>query len=71
MNAQALKVLEEALELSVEDRALLAAELEASVEDAAWSEELEHRIDEVVEGRVQARDVDEVLDELRARYPRR
>jgi hypothetical protein len=82
MNARARKVLEEALELSAEDRALLVATLEATLEDEetadatanelekAWMRELDARIDDVAAG-VAARDVDEVLAELRARYARR
>ncbi len=76
-------VLEEALELSAEDRALLVATLEATLEDEeaadatadelekAWTSELDARIDDVAAARVAAGDVDEVLAELRARYARR
>ena len=83
VNARTRKVLEEALELSAEDRALLATALEASLEDEDdqesspeevakdWAQELEARIEEVVAGRVVARDASEVLAELRARYARR
>jgi len=80
VNARTQKVLEEALELTAEERALLATELEVSLDEegvsvraveTALDSELEQRIDDVVDGRVEPRDVDEVLGELRARYPRR
>jgi putative addiction module component (TIGR02574 family) len=38
--------------------------------EAALNQELERRIDDVVDGRVETSDVDEVIVELRARYPR-
>jgi putative addiction module component (TIGR02574 family) len=80
VNTRAQQLLDELLELSVEDRALIAAELEGSLDEqglsfeaveTALNKELERRIDDVVEGRVETRDVDEVLSDLRARYPRR
>jgi putative addiction module component (TIGR02574 family) len=79
VNARTQQLLDELLELSVEDRALIAAELEGSLDEqgvsleaveTALNNELERRIDDVVEGRVETRDVDEVLSDLRARYPR-
>ncbi|MBX3232758.1 MAG: hypothetical protein KIT84_43555 [Labilithrix sp.] len=62
MNARTRQVLEQALELTTEERALI---------ETALDKELEQRIDDVVEGRVETRDVDDVDAELRTRYPRR
>jgi putative addiction module component (TIGR02574 family) len=75
VNARTLKVLEEALELSVEDRTLLTAELEASLEteaaaeeiEMAWAEEIERRSRDVDEGRAAPVAAAEVHGELRAR----
>jgi putative addiction module component (TIGR02574 family) len=79
VNARTRQLLEEVLDLSAEDRALIAAEIEASLEDEdlspeevakAWAAELQRRLDDVVAGRVETRDMGEVLHELRARYER-
>ena len=83
VNARTKKVLEEALELSAEDRALLAAALEASLDDhldeeaendatpeeieQAWAEEIERRVDDVLAGRSQGRPAAEAIAEVRAR----
>lgn len=80
VNARVRKVVDEFLELTPDERELAIAELEASDEgeeatpeevEKAWAPELERRIEDVVEGRTQTRDVDEALAELRARYARR
>jgi putative addiction module component (TIGR02574 family) len=79
MNARTKKLLEEVLELPASERALLVAEVDASLdgEDTpeevgkAWDAELERRIDDVVAGRVKTLDADEVLADLTAKYPSR
>ena len=80
VNARVRKVVDEFLELTPDERELAIAELEASAEsqeaapeevEKAWAPELERRIEDVVEGRTQTRDVDDALAELRARYARR
>ncbi len=79
MNARTKKVIDDAMELSASERALVVSELEASLacEDSpedvekAWDEEIARRIDDVVSGRVKTRDMDEVLAELEAKHRRR
>lgn len=81
MNARTKKVLDEALELSAEDRALVAAALEASLEEddddavddaspeeieKAWAEEIRRRVDAVLEGRSKGRPAAEAIAEVRA-----
>ena len=72
------KLLAEALGLPVEDRADIAAKLLASLDDAAedpdaadaWADEIERRVREVDEGRVQLVPWEEVRAKLRARLRR-
>jgi putative addiction module component (TIGR02574 family) len=82
MNARTRQLVDEILVLPADERALAVAEIEASLDEdegapspeqveAAWTEELKARLDDVVSGRVKTRDADEVLAELRATYPRR
>lgn len=73
MNARTRQLLDELLQLAPEDRALIAQELEASLENAspdgvdkAWADEIMRRARAVREGRSQGRDAHEVLAELRA-----
>jgi len=72
MNARVRKVVDEFLELSEEERELAASEIAAALGDDEIGdpseEELARRIDDVVSGRVETRDMDEVLAELRAKY---
>jgi putative addiction module component (TIGR02574 family) len=63
----------EALRLPVRERALLAEELISSLDEdddveAAWTEEIERRVAEVREGRVELVDAEEVMARLRARF---
>jgi hypothetical protein len=71
---------DEALELSSEDRALLAAALEASLDEdetddnatpeeieQAWAEEIERRVSDVLAGRSHGRPATEAIAEVRAR----
>ena len=81
MNARVQKVVEEFLELSEEERELAIVAIEAALDDGRedddeWDmdvskEELLRRIEDVRSGRVETRDADEVLAELRAKYARR
>ena len=64
-----------AMELPPQSRAMLAAHLLESLDgseqldiDAAWSEEVEQRIREIDEGRVELIPGEEVLAELRSRF---
>ncbi len=75
MNARARQLLDELLRLSAEDRALIASELDARLEqdspeevEKAWAEVIERRARVVLAGRSAAsRDAFEVLDEIEAR----
>jgi len=79
MNARTKRVLEEALELSAEDRALVAVALEASLDgendvetggqtvEQAWADEIQRRVDAVRSGQSSGRGADEVLAEIRSR----
>jgi putative addiction module component len=79
MNERARRLLKEALELPAEERAMLCAEIEATLEEAdspetieaAWREEIAHRIREIEEGTVELLDGEAVLAELHAKYPAR
>jgi hypothetical protein len=73
MNARVRKVVDEFLGLTEEERELATAEIAAALGDDEeiddpTPEELARRIDDVVSGRVETRDMDEVLAELRAKY---
>jgi len=76
MNARARQLLDELLHLPAEDRALIAQELDASLEEddatpeeieKAWAEEIERRVANVLEGRSTGRPAPEALAEIRAR----
>ena len=72
MNARTKRLLDEVLALPASDRALIATELEASLDDEGISsEELARRLDDVVSGRVALRDADVVIAELRAKLAQR
>ncbi len=75
MNARTRQLLDEILQLSVEDRALIADELDASIDadnaspgdiEKAWAEEISRRVQEVREGRGGGRDAFEALAEIRS-----
>jgi putative addiction module component (TIGR02574 family) len=71
------KVTDDAMKLSVQERARLARQLllsldpedEAEVE-AAWEAEIEHRVQEIKAGRAQGRPAEQVFADIRARYRR-
>lgn len=78
MNARVRQVLDEVLLMPAEDRALIAQELNASLDDSedgakpdeiekAWAEEIERRVANVLEGRSKGRPAAEALAEVRAR----
>ena len=71
MPEAAEKVRSEALRLPLHERARLAEELIASLDedaevDAAWAQEIQRRIAEVESGAVELVDADEVMARLRA-----
>lgn len=78
MNARARKIIDEALELPEEDRALVIAELQESLEpiespeevEAAWTEEIARRVQSVQDGTAVLLDGDTVLRELKTKYGR-
>jgi putative addiction module component (TIGR02574 family) len=76
--AAANKVLEEALTLPTQDRARLAVELIASLDDGedadaeqAWAVEIERRVEDLRSGKVKAVPWEEVRDRLLQRLARR
>lgn len=81
VNARTKRVLDEALELAAEDRALVVAALDASLEDEredgdetasaaeieqAWAQEIQRRVDGVLAGKRQGRPLAEASAEVRA-----
>jgi putative addiction module component (TIGR02574 family) len=77
MTPQVSELLEKALELSAQERGLLAARLidsldnepeEAGVE-AAWGEEIKRRVDDIRSGRVKTIPGEQVLRELAEEFP--
>jgi putative addiction module component (TIGR02574 family) len=72
MSGHAERVRAEALGLPIRERARLAEQLIASLDEdseieAAWAEEIERRMQEVRDGRVELLDADQVPAELRGR----
>lgn len=77
MNARARKIIEEALSLPEEDRALVVAELQESLGAdapdevrAAWDDELVRRAQLIASGKAELIDGDEVAQRVRAKYGR-
>lgn len=81
VNARTKRVLDEALELATEDRALVVAALDASLEDErdeseetaspaeveeAWAEEIRRRVEGVLSGRRRGRPAEDAIAEVRA-----
>lgn len=72
VNARAKQLLDELLQLSAEDRALIAAELNASLDSPedvakAWTDEIRRRVDDIEQGRAELVDKDVALAEIRER----
>jgi len=72
VNARAQQLLDELLRLSAEDRALIAAELTASLDSPeevakAWADEIRRRADDIEQGRAELVDKDVALAEIRER----
>ena len=76
MNARAKKLLEEVLELPREDRAALANDVLASLDEptedveAAWAVEIERRVRDVEEGNVKLIPSEDVFRDARLRLQR-
>ena len=73
MSSNSKKVLQDALELPIDDRAAIAAELLASIDgephedvEAAWAKEIERRARRAVAGESTGEDWRTVIAELRA-----
>ena len=71
MTTAAERVLEQAMSLSSEEKAQVAAELLRSIYapseiDAAWADEAERRLEEFLAGRVGAAPLDDAIDQTRA-----
>jgi putative addiction module component (TIGR02574 family) len=77
MTPQVLELLEKALELSTQERGLLAARLIDSLDDepaeegveAAWDAEIKRRVDDIRSGRVKTIPGEQVLRELAEEFP--
>jgi putative addiction module component (TIGR02574 family) len=77
MTPQVSELLEKALELSTQERGLLAARLIDSLDDepeeegveAAWGEEIKRRVDDIRSGRVKTIPGEQVLRELAQQFP--
>jgi putative addiction module component (TIGR02574 family) len=72
VNARARQLLDELLQLSAEDRTLIAAELNASLDSPdevakAWSDEICRRADDIENGRAELVDKNVALAEIRKR----
>ncbi|WP_394822843.1 addiction module protein [Pendulispora albinea] len=74
MNTRAKRVLMEAMALSTKERAEIASELLATLEDQidadaeeAWGQEIERRVRESLSGVGKTRDLNEALDDIQAR----
>lgn len=72
MNARARQLLDELLQLSAGDRALIAAELNASLDSPeevakAWAHEIRRRADDIANGSAELVDKDVALAEIRER----
>ncbi|MDZ7805364.1 addiction module protein [Thiohalophilus sp.] len=72
----------EVFALPREDRARIALDLIRSLDkddepisreewEAAWSEEIRRRLEDIQEGRVELLDAEQVMADLRARYPKK
>lgn len=74
---QLSELLEKALALSTQDRGLLIDRLIASLDEvpleegveAAWDEEIKHRVDDIRSGRVKTIPGEQVLRELAEEFP--
>ncbi|MGH7551810.1 MAG: addiction module protein [Longimicrobiales bacterium] len=72
MSSHSERVKADALRLPIHERARLAEQLIASLDEdseieAAWAEEIERRMEEVRAGKVELLDADQVLAKLRNR----
>lgn len=85
LHTAAEKVTDDALKLSLSERALLARKLLLSLEESieesmgadetgdiqrAWDAEVVRRVDDIKAGRAQGRPADQVFADIRARYGR-
>lgn len=77
MTPQVSELLQKALELSTQERGLLAARLIDSLDDepaeegveAAWDEEIKRRVDDIRSGRVKTIPGEQVLREMAEEFP--
>ena len=77
MTPQVSEVLEKALALSTQDRGLIIDRLIESLDDepaeegveAAWSEEIKRRVEEIESGKVEMIPGEQVLSELAEEFP--
>ncbi|TDX99547.1 addiction module protein [Thiohalophilus thiocyanatoxydans] len=82
MSRSIAEIEKDLMALPIQDRARIAADLIRSLDkddeilsreelDAAWLEEIQRRVQDVHEGRVELLDAEQVMAELRARYPKK
>jgi putative addiction module component (TIGR02574 family) len=77
MTPQVSEVLEKALALSTQDRGLIISRLIESLDEgpaeegveAAWSDEIKHRVEEIQSGKVEMIPGEQVLSELAEEFP--
>jgi putative addiction module component (TIGR02574 family) len=77
MTAQVSELLEKALGLSTQERGLLIDRLIETLDnepaeegvEAAWGEEIKHRVDDIRSGRVKTIPGEQVLQELAEEFP--
>jgi putative addiction module component (TIGR02574 family) len=77
MTPQVSELLQKALELSTQERGLLASRLFESLDDepaeegaeAAWEEEIKRRVDDIRSGRVKTIPGEQVLREIEEEFP--
>ncbi|TDX99555.1 addiction module protein [Thiohalophilus thiocyanatoxydans] len=82
MSRSIAEIEKDLMALPIQDWARIAADLIRSLDkddetlsreelDAAWLEEIQRRVQDVHEGRVELLDAEQVMAELRARYPKK
>jgi putative addiction module component (TIGR02574 family) len=77
LTSKAAEILEKAMELSSEERGLIASRLTASLDEdppdesveAAWADEIKRRVDEIRSGKVKMVPGEEVLSDLAKEFP--
>jgi putative addiction module component (TIGR02574 family) len=77
LTSKAAEILEKAMELSSDERGLIASRLTASLDEdtpdegveAAWADEIKRRVDEIRSGKVKMVPGEQALSELAEEFP--